>query len=83
MDESAADAHRRILLACNAEQTRETLSVNEVRLVRIVQPGKNFFDEQRLFDCVWFGDVDMSERGGKVTSLLHEMSECQRCSMEM
>jgi len=58
----------------SVEQNCETLTVNEVCLFRVVQPIKNFFDEQRLLDSVRFGHVDMSEGSGDVTPQLHEVS---------
>jgi hypothetical protein len=78
-------------LACGArqlwltlvEQICETLTADELGLFRVVQPIKNFSDEQRLPGAVRFGHVDMSEGRGDVTAKLHEMSQCECRSVEV
>jgi len=65
------------------EKNRETFSENEGRLFLFVQPLENLFDEQRVLASVRFAQVDMSERSVDVISQLHEMSQCERCSVEV
>ena len=65
------------------KKNRETFSENEGRLFLFVQPLENLFDEQRVLASVRFAQVDMSERSVDVISQLHEMSQCERCSVEV
>lgn len=52
------------------EQRSETLSLHEGSLRRLVQPRKNFVDEERVLDPVGVRHVNMSERSPNLASKL-------------
>ena len=64
------------------EQRSKTLSLHEGSLSRLVQPLKNFFDEERVLDPVGVRHVNMSERSPNLASELRKMPQRKRCSLE-